>query len=143
MVDYDSGNKFGIEELAPGAKKYCGFDNLTDENKGEFWKVLYGNYKALLAKKPTGVPPRADMPVLVDKEPSESDLEKGDKKDKEGNVTGQNRRLSRSEVDFAVEKLAAGEIDTNRFFDEELAKRAQNESIDLRRWNKLAGILKD
>lgn len=141
------GRAYGYDELAPGAKKYYGIDDLTEENKEEFWKKLHDNYKLLLQKKPTGVPAREDMPVLVDKAGKEGEKdEKVKGGDNAGKTTSQTRRLSQSEVDFAVEKLAAGEIDVNRFFDEELAQRA-NESNDylrsIARWHKLAGLLKD
>ena len=146
MIDFGSGQQYGYDQLAPGAKKHYGIENLTEENKEEFWKKIYANYEAFLTAKPTGVPKREEMPVLVDKAPSEKDKERVDKVE-DGKVTSQNRRLNRSEVDFAVEKLAAGDIDVNRFFDEELAQRAQNESNDylktIGRWHKLAGLLKD
>ena len=147
MVDFDTGNSYGYEELAAGAKKYYGMKSLTEENKKEFWKHIHDNYKELLKKKPTGVPDREDMPVLVDKASKEgAEDEKVKDGENKGKTTSQTRRLGRSEVDFAVEKLAAGDIDVNRFFDKELAQRA-NESTDylrtVTRWHKLAGLLKD
>lgn len=146
MVTQDN-RKYGYDELAPGAKKYYGIDNLSEENKEEFWKKLYTNYGVLLSKKPQNVPPREDMPVLVDKAGKEGETdEKVKDGENAGKTTSQTRRLSDSEVNFAVQKLAAGEIDVNRFFDEELTKRANESSDYLRsiaRWHKLAGLLKD
>ena len=148
MVDYGSGQNYGYDQLAPGAKKHYGIADLTEENKEDFWKKIYANYEDLLKKKPSGVPDREEMPVLVDKAPGEGDADEVvEDGPNAGKTTSQVRRLDRSEVDFAVEKLAAGEIDTNRFFDEELAQRAANESNDYLktalRWHKLAGLLKD
>jgi len=129
-------------EAQKGVSKWCGsdfadYDSTNEEHQEKLIDKLYENYGKLRSDgaPPSGMPSRIDMPVLVSGE--------GDnKEDSKGNVTSQANVLGSNEVEAATSALANGEIDVKPDYSEEIEK-ATNESVDLRRWNKLAGILKD
>lgn len=130
-------------EAQKGVKKWCGadfadYDSTNEEHQEKLIDKLYGNYGKLRSdgNPPSGMPSRIDMPVLVAGEGGKDDI------DSEGNVKSQGNKLGSDEVAAATDALNKGEIDVNPDFSEEIEK-ATNESVDLRRWNKLAGLLKD
>jgi len=135
-------DKNGGWEAQKGVSKWCGsdfadYDSTNEEHQEKLIDKLFENYSLLRSDgaPPSGMPSRIDMPVLVSGEGEA-------KEDEEGNVTSQANVLGSNEVEAATSALAKGEIDVQPDYSEEIEK-ATNESVDLRRWNKLAGLLKD
>lgn len=134
--------KSGGWENQKGVTKYCeGFDKydpLNEDDQKKLIKYLYKNYQKLRADgaPPAGMPSRIDMPVLVSGAGE-------DKEDDKGRKTSQANALGSDEVKAATDLLNKGKIDVKPDYSEEMENAVANESIDLRRWNKLAGLLKD
>tara|TARA_B100001094_G_C18141443_1_gene778111 strand:- start:374 stop:1363 length:990 start_codon:yes stop_codon:yes gene_type:complete len=135
-------NKNGGWENQKGVPKYLGsefsdYDSTNEEHQKKLISKLYENYMKLRKEgaPPSGMPSRIDMPVLVAGEGSD-DL------DSEGNLISQANTLGADEVEAATHLLSKGAIDVKPNYNDKLKKVAANESIDLQRWNKLAGLIK-
>lgn len=135
-------NLNGGWEKQKGVPTYVGsefsdYDSTNKEHQKKLVLKLYENYMKLKKEgaPPSGMPSRIDMPVLVSGGGE-------DKFDDEGNITSQANKLGADEVKAATHLLSKGAIDVKPNYNDKLKKVAANESIDLQRWNKLAGLIK-